>query len=222
MKNKNVLFEFSFHIVSLVLGIIFILSIANTKNSNISYDYLNEEVSNVSSFITDSKTFKNEDLEDFIEDLYEERNNSIETGNVEKLYSYYDITTKFGANSLDREFKRIAYFRDWSLEKKATLTDIDSDIVIDSITTKDDIIHVNLKEKFSFKFHYNKTPKKTHEFSHVMIHNLQIKELDNGSFIVLSEYYDDFLNDSLDKYRFDLTEKNLVPITKESLNLLIK
>ena len=94
MKTKNILLGFIFHIVSLVLGITFIFLITNTKNSNLSSkDYSTEETSNVSSFISNSKDFKQEDfdeLEDFFEDLFEERNDAIKDGNIEKLYKYYN------------------------------------------------------------------------------------------------------------------------------------
>ena len=218
MKTKNILLGFIFHIVSLVLGITFIFLITNTKNSNLSSkDYSTEETSNVSSFISNSKDFKQEDfdqLEDFFEDLFEERNDAIKDGNIEKLYKYYDISKRDSASSLEREFKRIAYFRDWTIAKNALLDDVESEVTITSIKEKDGILNIILSEKFSFEFASNQTPKKKHEFTHTLLHTIKVKPLGNGHFIVLSDSYDDFLNSELDSYKFDLTEKILVPNTK--------
>lgn len=226
MKIKNILIGFSLHIISLVLGIIFIFSISNTKSSKISSEiYLEEETLNVSSFVTDSKDVKQKDyeyIEDFFEDLYDERNSSIETGNVEKLYKYYDISEKTAFNSLEQEFKRIAYFRDWAIQKDAHLSDVDSDITITSVKEKDGVMNITFNEEFSFDFSYNKAPKNKNEFSHNIVHTAKIKDLGNNQFIVLSDYYDDFLKNELDKYKFNLTEKNLIPTEKSSSKLNLR
>ena len=224
MRHKNIILSISFHMISLVLGITFILAIANTKNTRVSYDYIDEEVLNVSSFITDSESNNNEKLSEFLKTLYEERNNSIKTGNVEKLYGYYDITTNFGANSLKNEFKRISYLREWSLAKKSNFKEITSKIVLKSLKEKKGILTISLQENFSFTFSYNKEPENEHEFEHSMVHTLQVKELEKGNFIILNDYYEDFLNGVLDNYNFDLTEKNLVPNqkVKKNLNFLIE
>lgn len=215
MKTKNILLGFIFHIVSLVLGVIFIFSITNTKDSDLSSKhYSTEETLNVSSSLENSVDFKKEafdELEDFFEDLFEERNDSIKNGNVEKLYKYYDVSEKDSASSLEREFKRIAYFRDWSIAKNTLLDDIESEVTVTSVKEKDGILNITLTEEFSFEFALNQTPKKKHDFTRNLVHTFKVKPLDNNNFIILSDYYDDFLNSELDTYKFDLTEKTLIP-----------
>ena len=165
---------------------------------------------------TKTTTPDEEALTKFISSAFNERNNSFLNGNVSRLYNYYGTSEANGKYSLEYEFKRIAYLRDWSIERSIIFTSISSSVIINKINRKDNKIIVNLDEYYNFNYLHNKQVT-SNKFSFTIPHIMTIYSYNNEDgeehFIIDKDYYSDIVNDDLNDYDFTLTETSL-PYTK--------
>ena len=164
---------------------------------------------------TKTTTPDEEALTKFISSAFNERNNSFLNGNVSRLYNYYGTSEANGKYSLEYEFKRIAYLRDWSIERSIIFT-ISSSVIINKINRNDNKIIVNLDEYYNFNYLHNKQVT-SNKFSFTIPHIMTIYSYNNEdgeeNFIIDKDYYSDIFNDDLNDYDFTLTETSL-PYTK--------
>mgnify|MGYP002793124994 CR=1 FL=1 len=199
----------------------FIYFLSTTKNSTFvpsdffttAYEstYYDDATANVGTFITDNDGNIENSIIDFMNTVFNLRNEAFLNGNVEKLYKFYDINQTFSAYSLKHEFKRIAYLRDWAKERNLTFKSIESTPTIKDFKIKDNLYHLILSEEYKFIYFYNDNPEKITTFGIELIHNLELKDKDS-SFLITKDYYEDYFKTGLEKYDFDLTEKN-IPLT---------
>lgn len=165
---------------------------------------------------TKTTTPDEEALTKFISSAFNERNNSFLNGNVSRLYNYYGTSEANGKYSLEYEFKRIAYLRDWSIEISIIFTSISSSVIINKINRNDNKIIVNLDEYYNFNYLHNKQVT-SNKFSFTIPHIMTIYSYNNEdgeeNFIIDKDYYSDIFNDDLNDYDFTLTETSL-PYTK--------
>lgn len=165
---------------------------------------------------TKTTTPDEEALTKFISSAFNERNNSFLNGNVSRLYNYYGTSEANGKYSLEYEFKRIAYLRDWSIERSIIFTSISSSVIINKINRNDNKIIVNLYEYYNFNYLHNKQVT-SNKFSFTIPHIMTIYSYNNEdgeeNFIIDKDYYSDIFNDDLNDYDFTLTETSL-PYTK--------
>ena len=165
---------------------------------------------------TKTTTPNEEALTKFISSAFNERNNSFLNGNVSRLYNYYGTSEANGKYSLEYEFKRIAYLRDWSIERSIIFTSISSSVIINKINRNDNKIIVNLDEYYNFNYLHNKQVT-SNKFSFTIPHIMTIYSYNNEdgeeNFIIDKDYYSDIFNDDLNDYDFTLTETSL-PYTK--------
>ena len=165
---------------------------------------------------TKTTTPDEEALTKFISSAFNERNNSFLNGNVSRLYNYYGTSEANGKYSLEYEFKRIAYLRDWSIERSIIFTSISSSVIINKINRNDNKIIVNLDEYYNFNYLHNKQVT-SNKFSFTIPHIMTIYSYNNEdgeeNFIIDKDYYSDIFNDDLNDYDFTLTETTL-PYTK--------
>lgn len=165
---------------------------------------------------TKTTTPDEEALTKFISSAFNERNNSFLNGNVSRLYNYYGTSEANGKYSLEYEFKRIAYLRDWSIERSIIFTSISSSVIINKINRNDNKIIVNLDEYYNFNYLHNKQVT-SNKFSFTIPHIMTIYSYNNEdgeeNFIIDKDYYSDIFNDDLNDYDFTLTETSL-PYTK--------
>ena len=165
---------------------------------------------------TETTTPYEEALTKFISSAFNERNNSFLNGNVARLYNYYGTSESNGKYSLEYEFKRIAYLRDWSIERSIIFTSISSSVIINKINRNDNKIIVNLDEYYNFNYLHNKQVT-SNKFSFTIPHIMTIYSYTNEdgeeNFIIDKDYYSDIFNDDLNDYDFALTETSL-PYTK--------
>lgn len=200
----------------------FIYFLSTTKNSNFvpsdffetfyENNYSNNATANVGTFITDSNDTIEKTIIDFISNVFSLRNKSFLNGNVEELYKFYDLNETFSCYSLKHEFKRIAYLRDWANEKNITFKNIESNPIIKDININNGLYNLILLEEYKIDYFYNDKPENINTFAIQLIHNLELRNNDT-SFVITKDYYEDYFKSGLNKYDFNLTEKN-IPITK--------
>lgn len=226
--NKKKIFKASSYLLLSIFFITnFVFFISKTSNSSFvpsvffSEVYEGEPIAHAGTFITDSDENLEASIISFLNDLYSTRNASFTTGNVEELYKFYDTSQTFSSYSLKHEFKRIAFLRDWASERNVSFKNIESTPKITSIKENDNTYDLTLSEEYKFDYIYNDAPEKVNSFGVSLIHTLELKMFGN-SFIVTKDYYQDCFEGGLDKYDFDLTEKN-IPLTKfKTYNLNFK
>ena len=212
--NKKLLKQLSGFFVYIFLIVNFIYFISNTKKYKLSpieittNNYKNDMSSNVGTFVSDSKENIESSIINFMQNIFDIRNSAFLNGNVEKLYKFYDTSENFGEYSLKHEFKRIAFLRNLSREKKLTFKSIESTPTIKDIKIKNGLYNLTLNEKYIFTYFNNNNPNKVKTFSVDLIHTLELKDSGN-SFIISKDYYEDYFKNGLDQYEFNLTEKNI-------------
>ncbi|WP_294188596.1 hypothetical protein [uncultured Clostridium sp.] len=212
--NKKLLKQLSGFFVYIFLIANFIYFISNTKKYKLSpieittNNYKNDMSSNVGTFVSDSKENIESSIINFMQNIFDIRNSAFLNGNVEKLYKFYDTSENFGEYSLKHEFKRIAFLRNLSREKKLTFKSIESTPTIKDIKIKNGLYNLTLNEKYIFTYFNNNNPNKVKTFSIDLIHTLELKDSGN-SFIISKDYYEDYFKNGLDQYEFNLTEKNI-------------
>ena len=205
----------------------FIYFLSTTKNSNIipsnffmtTYEnkYSNNAVAKVGTFITDNNDNIEETIINFIQNVFSIRNQSFISGNVEELYNFYDINQTFSAYSLKHEFKRIAYLRDWASERNITFKNIESNLTLKDLKIKDGLYSLILLEEYKIDYFYNDNPEESNTFAIQLVHNLELKN-NNTSFVINKDYYEDYFKSGLNKYDFNLTEKN-IPTPKNRIKI---
>lgn len=225
-KTKNILSLILYCFLVIALFAHFFYCIGKVPPSH--YVFKNNILSAVSAsaniFNINSNTTLNENisvyeekLTKFISSAFNERNNSFLNGNVYKLYNYYGTSDANAKYSLDYEFKRIAYLRDWSLERSIIFTSINSLVIINKVTKNNNKIIVNLDEYYNFNYIHNKQFA-SNKFSFTIPHILTLysytNDLGEECFIIDKDYYSDVFNDELNDYNFYLTETSL-PYTKK-------
>lgn len=175
-----------------------------------------DSIESKNNLYTKTTTPDEEALTKFISSAFNERNNSFLNGNVSRLYNYYGTSEANGKYSLEYEFKRIAYLRDWSIERSIIFTSISSSVIINKINRNDNKIIVNLDEYYNFNYLHNKQVT-SNKFSFTIPHIMTIYSYNNEdgeeNFIIDKDYYSDIFNDDLNDYDFTLTETSL-PYTK--------
>ena len=226
VKVRNNILMIGYYLLVIGLFAYFFFSIGKTPPSN--YISQNNILSSVAAsadidsiesrnnLYTKTTTPDEEALTKFISSAFNERNNSFLNGNVSRLYNYYGTSEANGKYSLEYEFKRIAYLRDWSIERSIIFTSISSSVIINKINRNDNKIIVNLDEYYNFNYLHNKQVT-SNKFSFTIPHIMTIYSYNNEdgeeNFIIDKDYYSDIFNDDLNDYDFTLTETSL-PYTK--------
>ena len=174
----------------------------------------------VGSFLGDS-TYSNNDeesIKNFLSQLYLIRNKSFLNGNIENLYSFFDKSKTFSNYSLNYELKRIYYLRNFSNEKDITFKNISSSLKIRDLKFKDNIYTLVLDEECKFDYFYNNNPSKVNSFGIKLNHYIEL-ESNSSSFIVLKDYYKDFIT-KVPEINLSLTERSIyVSSNKSKSNL---
>ena len=174
----------------------------------------NNDTATVNAQLYDNDPY-NTIMQNFINNSFSTRNKGFLSGDVKNLYDYYNINSGNGKYSLDYEFKRISYLRDWAIERGIIFTAVNSRITVNSISKNDTSLIVKADEECTFSYIYN-DGKAPNEFSLSIPHILTINNA-YSNFIIEKDYYVDFLNDDLHNYNFTLSEETL-PYTKRLNN----
>lgn len=207
------LFGYFFYCIGKVPPSHYISKSSILKNINISTSVGNFD--NTSNIPNEEVNPYEEKLTDFITSAFNSRNEAFLSGNVFRLYDYYSTSEANGKYSLDYEFRRISYLRDWALERSIIFTSINSLVIINNITKKDNKLIVDLDEHYSFNYIHNKQVA-VNKFTLTIPHILTIYTYSDTSedyFYIDKDYYCDIFNDDLDNYMFTLTE-TFLPYTK--------
>lgn len=217
---KNIIFNIFYLILIISLFAYFFYCIGEVPQSNyfLKNNILNSI--NVGNFDTDDVTENPIDpyeieLNTFITSAFNTRNDGFLSGNVSNIYTYYNDSSSNSKYSLNYEFKRISYLRDWALERAIIFTSINSLIIINKIIKNDDKVIVYLDEHYTFNYIHNKQFA-VNKFTLTIPHILTLYTSNDDSknnFYIDKDYYSDIFNDELENYIFTLSE-TILPYTK--------
>ncbi|MBP3917355.1 hypothetical protein [Clostridium sp.] len=221
---KNIMFKMVYYILIINLFAYFFYCIGKvppnnyvSKNTLLNNISLSTSVGNFNSndIPEDSIDPYEDELNTFITSAFNTRNDGFLSGKVSKLYDYYGTSSANGKYSLNYEFKRISYLRDWALERAIIFTSINSLVIINKIIRNDDKIIVYLDEHYTFNYIHNKQFA-INKFTLTIPHILTLYTTNDNSknyFYIDKDYYSDIFNDDLDEYIFTLSE-TFLPYTK--------
>ena len=202
---KTFLSFIAYSLFIVIIFFLFALNIYKTSNFNSNY-YLEDEAFDVISF-NENTTSLELRANTFITDLFSKRNSSFLTGDVHDLSTFYNLSHTNSTYSFNNELKRIAYLRDWSIERGIIFTSITSNIKITNVKDTSDIITFKVDENCEFNYvYYDNATENT--FNVNSIHIVSLAKIDN-SFEVEKDYYLDFLNNTSNSYIYKLNGSHL-------------
>ena len=191
-----------------IITIFFLFAINISKTSNLSSNnYLLEDDSfDVGSFNKDTISLELKATE-FITDLFSNRNDAFLTGYIKDLSNFYNLTHTNSTYSFNNELKRIAYLRDWAIERGIIFTSITSNVTIKNLKDNGDTITFKADENCKFNYvYYDDNTENT--FNVNLIHILSLNKIDN-SFEIEKDYYLDFLSNTSNNYAYKLNGDHL-------------
>lgn len=130
-----------------------------------------------------------------IEQIIQNRNKAILTGDLEFIRSIYDMDTKYGVWAYEYEIKKMKYICNWSEKQGVKFTDIKPKVVIKKIKGGNTSYSAYLLCSTEFKYVYENQQveniSKTGTY-----HTLQLAYRD-GRWVITKEWYKDPFGDSL-------------------------
>lgn len=217
LKYFSCFLGYSLFVITIFL--LFALSISKTNNLSSINSNLDNDSFDVGSFNTNLTSIELK-ANDFMTDLFSSRNSAFLNGNVKELSEFYNLTHTNSNYSLNNELRRIAYLRDWAIERGIIFTSINSDVTIKDIKDLGDRITFEAGENCEFNYVYY-DDKTENTFTVNLIHKLSLNKIDN-SFEIEKDYYLDFLNNSSTNYSYTLNRGNLEFTKSFEKNFTIK
>lgn len=205
---KKILISMVFKTIIFSLLLIYLcIFLPSTKNYEDSFLSLDNDLSlNVGNFDSNCYLYNN-DIEEFLNQTFSTRNQCFLDGSVEKLYNFYNIDSNNGRLSLKYEFKRIAYLRDWAIERKIIFTNIESSIIIKEIKSTGSKLTIKALEDCNFTYIYSNSPL-DNKFKVQIMHTLTVNTADD-KLIIDKDYFLDFIGSETNNYSFSLKEKSI-------------
>lgn len=137
-----------------------------------------------------------EEISNYINQIFENRNRGIISGDLELIESIYDLDTKYGLWACEYEKRKMKYIQTWEYRQGARFVEINPKIVIKSIRVNGDTARVSLVCSTEYKYEYIDQPRIINKFKIGTQHFLQLKK-ENDLWIIWKEWYKDPFADSL-------------------------
>lgn len=144
-----------------------------------------------------------EDLTDYIDQMFRNRNNAIINGDVKLIESLYDTNTKYGTWAFQHELTKVKYLHNWEKKQGVKFIEIKPTVKIRSIKPKGDRYTINLLCSTEYKYIYENEPDIVNSFRIGTYHVLDLMYKDEN-WIITREWYKDPFEDSLNLERLDV------------------
>jgi hypothetical protein len=214
---KKILINIFLKIILFSLFLLYLCIIIPNNNSSYSEKNTNSLLSIDDESVLDAGTFNTDSylssttIENFLFEFFSTRNQCFLDGSVENLYNFYNIKNNNSKCSLKYEFKRIAYLRDWAIERGIIFTSINSKTTIKDVKSNGTKLTIKALEDCNFTYIYTNSPL-DNKFNAQLIHTFTINTL-NDKLIIDKDYFLDFFGSELNNYSFSLKEKK-IPYSK--------
>ncbi|MFL0198498.1 amidase domain-containing protein [Clostridium sp. WILCCON 0269] len=139
-----------------------------------------------------------------IEKIYNFRCLALTTGDYSTLSNYYDTSKPSGRYALDHEIKRVKYLKDWSTRRDMEFKKIESTVRIKKVIPSGNALKLILEESYKFDYAYRTPPVNPLNSFGVGIRHTASLIKKNNKWLILSDWYTDCFEDSLQSYTFNL------------------
>ena len=137
-----------------------------------------------------------EEVNDCVKQIFENRNKALLSSDLELLQSIYDTDTKYGTWAYEYEVRKMKYLHNWAEKQGVKFIDIKPTLKIRKIRGSDTNLSINLLCSTEYKYIYEDQPEVENNSRIGTYHNLQIINKD-GVWIITKEWYKDPFGDSL-------------------------
>ncbi len=137
-----------------------------------------------------------EEITNYVKQIFENRNRAILSSDTELLHSTYDTDTKLGTWAYEYEIRKMKYIHNWEEKQGVKFTEILPTISIRRIKQSDNNISINLICSTEYKYVYEGHPEAVNSSRIGTYHNLKLINKD-GIWIISKEWYKDPFGDSL-------------------------
>lgn len=161
-----------------------------------------------------------DNVKNFITDLFITKNNIALRGDILDFKDKYDLNCGNGKWALEHEIKRAKYLRDWALERGIVIKSIESYPIFKSINTNKSSASIRVDESIKFTYSYLNDPDNCEDsFGVTLFHTINLKPI-NDSFIVCKDYYLDCFEDGLKNYSVDYSETKITDTKTQVYNFV--
>ncbi|MGL4773632.1 MAG: amidase domain-containing protein [Clostridium sp.] len=151
--------------------------------------------------------------------LFKERNQSVMSGDGEKLKEFYDFKINVSKWAYESEWKKTEYLRNWGEKQAIEFTNIDSIIHIRKIKERSGGIYgIMCDVATTFSYTYVDSPETINNFRLGTNHYLNIRR-DGDKFTITKEWYTDPFADSLDLNKLKSDEMREYFLSKKAPDL---
>lgn len=137
-----------------------------------------------------------EEITNLIEQIFQNRNKAILTGDSELIQSIYDTETKYGTWAYEYEIRKMKYIRNWEEKQGVQFTNITPKVVVKKIKGSDTTLSIYLLCSTEYKYIYENQPEVENISRIGTYHNLQLVHKD-GIWVISKEWYKDPFGDFL-------------------------
>ncbi|MEK6264704.1 MAG: amidase domain-containing protein [Clostridium sp.] len=132
----------------------------------------------------------------YIQQIFQQRNKAILSGDLELIKSIYNMDTKYGTWAYEYEIRKMNYVNKWAQKQGVKFIDITPTVIIKRIKGNSPNFSIYLLCSTEYKYVYINQPGVENTSRIGTYHVLQASREDN-SFIVSKEWYKDPFGDSL-------------------------
>lgn len=147
-----------------------------------------------------TKHITESDISSEIQKIYDIRSNTLKTGDCSTLNDYYDTSKPSGRYALEHEIKRVKYLKDWSTQRNIEFKNIKSDVNVKKVIHSGKALKLVLTESYKFDYNYKGDEANSINSFGVGIRHTTSLVNKNQKWLILSDWYTDCFEDSLQLY----------------------
>lgn len=138
----------------------------------------------------------NNELESYIQQIFQNRNEAILNGAEELIRPIYNTHTKYGSWAYEHEIKKMRYIHNWEEKQGVKFTEIKPTIVFKYINRSGGTVVANLLCSTEYRYIYIDVPSKINSCRIGTHHLIQLSNK-GDAWIIIKEWYKDPFEDSL-------------------------
>lgn len=150
---------------------------------------------------------ENEEIKESINQIFNNRNNAIVSGDTKLIQSLYDTSTKYGTWAYQHELTKVKYIHNWEQRQGVKFTDIIPTVKVRSLKPKEGKYSINLICSTEYKYIYENEPAVVNSFRIGTYHSLDLM-LKDEALIITREWYKDPFEDILNLGRINVDSVN--------------
>lgn len=162
-----------------------------------------------------------EEVANAIQQIFDNRNKALLSGDLELIESIYDTNTKYGTWAYEYEKKKMDYIRNWAEKQGVKFIDITPKVVIKSLKCNDTNYSAYLLCSAEYKYIYEDQPEVVNT-SRIGTHHILHLTNKDGILTITKEWYKDPFGDSLnlDNLKVDSIKQHILSQSSRDLSTI--